>query len=314
VLFRSQSNKFILGFISGETKRILVESKAGIAVDPSNPKLLAKTIMKLKNKPEIINRIVMNNYGPEYVKKNYDKKKLLNKLEFNFKNIIEEFRIVKNIKNIPLDKNFSLSGLNLAFLGYWVKKKIRITKDTYLWSDGFFYKRFFKSKDLNKIPGRDIINNINFPNTIKRIFIIGNLEIKSKTHLENLYKKKIIHIPLGQGSAQQLYKNIPNIKFLETDVIYLTLPTPKQEEFADLIMKNNNFYKIFCIGGAINIASGVEKQVPLILEKFNLEFIWRLRTDTFRRLKRLVVSGLSYFKGEFTFKFININKKILNEK
>jgi UDP-N-acetyl-D-mannosaminuronic acid transferase (WecB/TagA/CpsF family) len=78
-------------------------------------------------------------------------------------------------------------------------------------------------------------------------------------------------------------------------------------------MKNNEFYKIFCIGGAINMASGLEKSVPDFLEKLNLEFIWRLRTDTSRRLRRLIVSGYYYLYGELFLKFKNIRKKIIDE-
>jgi hypothetical protein len=90
--------------------------------------------------------------------------------------------------------------------------------------------------------------------------------------------------------------------------------TPKQEQLAELIMKNNKFYKIICIGGAINMASGLEKPVPAFMERLNFEFIWRLRTDTIRRLRRLIVSAVFYFLGEISFRFKNLNKKILDDK
>jgi UDP-N-acetyl-D-mannosaminuronic acid transferase (WecB/TagA/CpsF family) len=79
-------------------------------------------------------------------------------------------------------------------------------------------------------------------------------------------------------------------------------------------MANNKFYKIICIGGAVNMASGSEKIVPQIIEKFNLEFLWRLRTDTLRRLKRLVISALYYFLGEISLKFKNQKIKVVDEK
>ena len=49
---------------------------------------------------------------------------------------------------------------------------------------------------------------------------------------------------------------------------------------------------MICIGGSINIASGEEKEVPLFFSKF--EFLWRLRYDSLRRLKRLFDTFLSY--------------------
>ena len=114
--------------------------------------------------------------------------------------------------------------------------------------------------------------------------------------------------------VNNLYKKYFDFKFLDSDLIFLTLPTPKQEELANLIIKNNNFFKIICIGGAINIASGIEKPVPTVIEKMNFEFLWRLRTDTLRRIRRLVVSSTFYILGELLFKFRNMNRKILNDK
>ena len=96
-----------------------------------------------------------------------------------------------------------------------------------------------------------------------------------------------------------MYKNYCNKKFDENDFIILTLPTPKQEEFAELIRKNSKYFKIICIGGAMVMASGEEKPIPIYLEKNGLEFLWRLRTDTNRRLKRLIVTFVYYIFGWF---------------
>ena len=84
------------------------------------------------------------------------------------------------------------------------------------------------------------------------------------------------------------------------------MPTPKQEQLSELIIKNNKFFKIICIGGAVAMASGEEKSVPAILDKFNLEFLWRLRTDTNRRIIRLIYSFYSYIYGELTFRYKRI--------
>ena len=37
------------------------------------------------------------------------------------------------------------------------------------------------------------------------------------------------------------------------------MPTPKQEQLAEYLTKKNKHYKIICIGGSINIVSGLEK-------------------------------------------------------
>ena len=57
-------------------------------------------------------------------------------------------------------------------------------------------------------------------------------------------------------------------------------------------------YKIICIGASIAIASGEEKTVPKIIS--NYEFIWRLRTETYRRIKRLLETYI-HFKKKIIF-------------
>ena len=107
------------------------------------------------------------------------------------------------------------------------------------------------------------------------------------------------------GSIKNIFKFCPK-NFTNQDLIFCTLPTPKQEQLAEFIIKNNKYFKIICIGGAIGMASGDERPVPLILDKLNLEFLWRLRTDTKRRIYRLIYSFYFYMLGELTFRYNRI--------
>jgi UDP-N-acetyl-D-mannosaminuronic acid transferase (WecB/TagA/CpsF family) len=75
------------------------------------------------------------------------------------------------------------------------------------------------------------------------------------------------------------------------------LPTPKQEQLAYNLAQKNKFFKIICIGGSIAIASGEEKPVPKFLQDY--EFLWRLKSDFFRRLIRLFESFIFYIKGRY---------------
>ena len=87
----------------------------------------------------------------------------------------------------------------------------------------------------------------------------------------------------------------------------ITLPTPKQEMLSNEIIKKNKYYKIICIGGGLNIATGEVKSCPAFISKIGLEFIWRLRTDTFRRISRL----LSTFTIFIFYLFIGKLKKFI---
>lgn len=220
--------------------------------------------------------------------------------EFYKNNLKFDFIILKNFKKIVTQDTFILSAMNLAFLGSYCKNPSLKFPTMYHWPDGISSK--ILGKDIKKIPGRDLIKKIKIYNIIKRIVVIGNLSIKSKEKLKEIYKlKKIYHVKAPYGSADFIYKNI-DYKPIKNDLIFITIPTPKQEELAIMIAKNSRYYKIICIGGSISILSGEEKPVPNIIN--NLEFIWRLRYETNRRIKRLIETSFNLIMDFFVHKKI----------
>jgi hypothetical protein len=309
-----QSNKYILGFIKGETVNIIKESKVGEAVNPTNWRLLAKRINYLEKHRSIVQNVFKKKYGLNYANKIFKQKYLFEtiwKLFSLYPKKSNEIKLILDTKKLPYKKNFTLSGLNLAFLGYWSANKILLHKNIYHWPDGLFYKRFFNS-NITKIPGREIISNLNLPNFIKKIYVLGSLSSNSKSFLKKRYNKELIHINLPVGEPLYLYNIICKIEFNYSDLIIITLPTPKQEQLSEIIANNSKYYKIICIGGAISMASGDEKLIPKFLEENGLEFIWRLRTDTKRRIFRLIYTASYYLISELKFFYNKINCKIIN--
>jgi UDP-N-acetyl-D-mannosaminuronic acid transferase (WecB/TagA/CpsF family) len=93
----------------------------------------------------------------------------------------------------------------------------------------------------------------------------------------------------------------------------MTIPTPKQEILANYIRSTQKNFKIICIGGAINMLSGTEKIVPVLLNRFYFgEALWRLQFDFKRRIKRLTSTLFYYLKGNKKkyYKIIEINEII----
>lgn len=219
-----------------------------------------------------------------------------------------DFIIKKNLKKLDFNKNFIYSGINLAFLGSYASNKIKKNKYLVNWPDGLYSK---KVSGINiKIPGREILKSIKIPKIIKKITVMGNLSNNSYNFLKKLFNKKIINIKLPYGNIKSIIKNIHNYKISNHELIFLTIPTPKQEMLASSLAKKNKHFKIICIGGSINIASGDEKEVPKILYRF--EFLWRLRYDTLRRIIRIITNYYQYLIGKFITKKIN-NLKIIYE-
>ena len=222
--------------------------------------------------------------------------------------LYNKLKIIRNIKNLNFKKNFILSALNLAFIGSLSRDKIKLSKELINWPDGVFSK-IYKTK-LKKIPGREVLKSLRVGNNIKRIIVLGNLSTNGKKYLLKKFKLPIQHKSLPFGNYEKIVKNI-NVKFKKNDLIFLTLPTPKQEQVAHYLGQKNKFFKIICIGGSIGIVAGDEKEVPKIF--YYLEFLWRLRYETIRRIQRLIITFYQYITDIIIYKKIrNIYIKVID--
>ena len=227
---------------------------------------------------------------------------------FNFEKdyyLNSSFKILSNVSKIPYIQNFILSGMNLAFLGYFANDEVYAKKSLYHWPDGIWLKRHI---DIEKIPGRDLLKNMKIPNNIKEILVLGNLSDNSRDYLIKKFKCKVINQQLPFGNINKILKT--KIKLSKNMLTFITLPTPKQEKLAYHLSKKNKNFKIICIGASIAIASGEERVVPNILK--NYEFLWRLRNDFFRRSKRIFETFIYYLKGKYIDKVFNKVRFIKN--
>jgi glycosyltransferase involved in cell wall biosynthesis len=260
-------------------------------------KLNSSILRPLLRIPEKITQLIFFN------KDNMNKDFQLKYSEFFKKNFKYDFFIQKKLNYSDFSKNFIYSAMNLAFLGNFANNSIKKNKHLIHWPDGIFSKNIC---DINiKIPGREILRNLEIPTNITNITVIGNLSNNAKLYLEDLYKKRVKNINLPYGNIQKIIKNFKH-KTSKSELIFITLPTPKQEMLADYISKRNKYFKVICIGGSIAIACGDEKEVPSIFYSF--EFLWRLKYETKRRFVRLISSLFNYFYGRY------INKSLSNLK
>lgn len=283
--------KPILGHLLGESYNLIKDNNLGLVSKPGEINILFKNIKKfliLKRNKKIAS-FLDRSKKISYLNKNklLDKfnnilLRQLNKKEFNY------FRVYPDINKINFNKNFILSGLNLAYYSSWINKETILDQDTFFWPDGIFIKFLLGIKE-KKVPGRRIITDIKIPRNFKTIHVIGNLSANSEIYLKKNFKDfNIKFTRLIIGSIEDIaHSKIVNIK--KDEIIFLTLPTPKQEQYARLLKKNNNKFYILCVGGALEMLSGEESVVPRFLEYY-FESFWRLKTDFKRRLYRLINS------------------------
>lgn len=301
--------KPIIGFIGGEVNKIINKYKIGIAFNDRDLESLDKKLDLLFS-----NKIKINKLSFNRLLKIFSKERSINKLNLLINNLCQKptILLVKSFSEVDINKNFIISGLNLAFLGYLSIGKYILGKHSILWPDGFFKRKFFP-ESVSKIPGRDFLDTMKVDGLkIKKIFILGNLPTKSKDLLIEKFKLEIVHINLPFGNLENFINLIPVFK--EDEICITTLPTPKQEILANYVAESQKFFKIICLGGAINMLSGEEKSVPKFFEKFFIgETIWRLQFDSIRRVIRLCETAIYYIYGELFKKFdefkIKINKQ-----
>ena len=290
------AQKPILGSISGETANFIKKYHLGLSSKPGDSKNFKQHVKEFYHKKINGQLYIREN---KKIKKFFSYEKLINffnnQLEQIIKLNIVKFKMVKDWTFIPFSKNFILSALNLAFLSYFAEKRFKINNNFYVWPDGIFFKKIFKAENMYRIPGREILKKMNVPKYIKYIHLIGNCQKKGLNYIKKKFPaQKILHTNIPYASADKLCKLIPKLK--ENELTILLIPTPKQEELANLLITKNKNYKIMCMGGALNMISGIEKPAPNFVEKANLEFLWRLRYDTRRRVIRLVQSAIIFSK------------------
>jgi glycosyltransferase involved in cell wall biosynthesis len=201
-----------------------------------------------------------------------------NKYLINFSNVLKFNKYSDNIKT-----NFIYSAFNLTFFGL-TADKIKLNKFN-LWPDGIFSKIY----NINKIAGYEIYKNLKLNKNLKRIIILGNLNLFMKKEIFKRFNLKIKHINIENVDKINLkYKMLE--KIMKTDIIFITLPSPYQEIIANYISEYSRHYKIICFGGALNMFYDQKYFVPKYIRNLNIEFLYRLKTDTYRRAKRLFLS------------------------
>ena len=307
-----QYKKPILGFIGGETNKIINKYKIGKAFNYLDTEDFIEEVTNFLQTKNVINN---NNF--DKLLNIFSKDKQIKKLYFYIKELLNlgeiKIKVISNSSFINYEKNFILSAFNLAFLGYLSKGDICINKYIYLWPDGFFRKRFLPS-NIDKIPGRFFLKNLNIDKfAIKSLVVLGNLSNNSKNYLEKLFNMRVIHIKLPYGNINDFIEYIP--VFEKNQICIITLPTPKQEILANYLSQNQKFFKIFCFGAAVSMSSGDEKALPDTFANFFFaEALWRLQYEPKRRLLRILETLIFYFKGEFNGKYNKLKFDILNEK
>ncbi len=216
------------------------------------------------------------------------------------------FRYITRIDNLKFKESFILSALNMASLSSINLFYLNHSKFIF-WIDGYCAK--FIVNFFNKLPGRKVINDLKLNENIKKIYLCGKESEAQLNYLKQKFNSDINFIKIPFFKTLTEITRFKKIDIDHDSLVIMNIATPKQEILAIKILEENPNKKIFimCLGGGMSMVSGEEKIVPESIENMNLEWIWRLRTNTWFRLNRLFVTGYGFFLKLFL-KYFNKTK------
>lgn len=128
----------------------------------------------------------------------------------------------------------------------------------------------------------------------------GDIPRKAKENLESLYKDaKIVGYHEGFFEEDSEEKVIEEINRLKPNVLFVAMGAPTQEKW---IYKNRDKLKVDVAagqGGTFDYEAGNVKRAPAWMQKYGLEWLWRLIKQP-SRIKRMMVLPIYLMKIIFT--------------
>jgi N-acetylglucosaminyldiphosphoundecaprenol N-acetyl-beta-D-mannosaminyltransferase len=188
---------------------------------------------------------------------------------FNVYNCNEDYKKLLDTKFDVYQADF---GVYLALKYLWQRKVKRIDATA------------MNEKILNEL------SNKNMPFVI----VGGNFDEK---FIKEESKKRRINLTgyiNGYFDESQAVNIIQELKDFGNQIIILGMGVPKQELFAEKLVKTIEAKVIICVGNFIEFYFGTKKRAPVFIQKIGLEWMFRLITEPERLWKRYLI-GIPVF-------------------
>ncbi len=156
-----------------------------------------------------------------------------------------------------------------------------------------------------KISGSDLLPKICEHSVQKnhRLFFLGGRP-GAADRAKELLEKKYPGIQIAGtycppfGFEKDDFENQKIIRMLlemKPDILFVGLGAPKQEKW---IFQHKHDYQVpvsIGVGASFEFISGMVKRAPLWMQKYSLEWLWRLMSEPGRLWKRYLVEDMEYF-------------------
>lgn len=121
-------------------------------------------------------------------------------------------------------------------------------------------------------------------------FLGARPEVVEKTVLNVLSKHPMLRVAgyhHGYYSQEETAEVVSNISKAKPDILLAALGVPRQEVFIQENLKNLNIPISIGVGGSFDVLAGVVKRAPLWMQRYGLEWLYRLIKEPWR-LKRMM--------------------------
>ncbi len=151
-----------------------------------------------------------------------------------------------------------------------------------------------------------------------RVFLYGN----TKKVLEKLKKILVTSFPKLQiaGEEESRFRELTNKEWVKlrkkissskTQVVFISLGSPKQEIFGyKLLKKSNKPLIIIPVGAAFDFVSKNKPQAPKLIQQFGFEWLFRLVNEPARLLTRYLIYGTLFAVLVILQRFKKLRSKI----
>lgn len=159
-----------------------------------------------------------------------------------------------------------------------------------------------RRQQLRVCPGSDLTLRLleQAAGSRERLVLVGGTAAQARQLAARFQLQDLVHIdpPMGFiGRAEQLERCLCEIEAAAPfRFCFLGVGSPQQEELAYRLQQRGRVRGLaLCVGASVNFLTGVERRAPLLLQRWGLEWLYRLLQNPRRLAGRYLLRGPRIF-------------------
>lgn len=177
-----------------------------------------------------------------------------------------------------------------------------------------FLSKFLNNQIKHRVTGPDIFYRLlKIANNKKlKVYFLGATDKVIKKLKNNIIRKYpdiiITGAKNGYFKSSRESKIVSEIARSESDILFLALGAPKQDEFIAKYLDRLNVTYATGVGGCFDIFTGEKKRAPIFLQNIGLEWFFRFIQEPKRLFRRYFVTDIKIFSLLVREVYLNIFK------